>query len=178
MPQSCPVVAVSATFTAEPLSLPIEFWMRRLGLELPVKFAPYNQIFQQLLDPASLLAQNRGGINVVLVRFEDWVRYRTVEPLSVETLEETVRYLVSCLRLAAESFSSPLLVSVCPSSPGFLDDPEQASFALSRRPSSRLSIQSACRTTPTGTCSATSPTRPSTSPLSAASSHARSTPCG
>jgi FkbH-like protein len=123
------VVAVSATFTAEPLSLPIAFWMRQLGLDLPVKFAPYNQIFQQLLDPASLLAQNRGGINVVLVRFEDWVRYRTAEPMSVETLEETVRYLVSCLRLAAESFSSPLLVSVCPSSPGFLDDPEQASFA-------------------------------------------------
>src|SRR5450759_260240 len=106
VPQSCPVVAVSATFTAEPLSLPIEFWMRRLGLDLPVKFAPYNQIFQQLLDPASLLAQNRGGINVVLVRFEDWVRYRTLEPLSVDTLEETVRYLVSCLRRAAESFSS------------------------------------------------------------------------
>ena len=51
--------------------------MRRLGLDLPVRFAPYNQVFQQLLDPPSLLAQNRGGINVVLVRFEDWVRFRT-----------------------------------------------------------------------------------------------------
>ena len=141
VPQPCPVVAVSATFTAEPLSLPIAFWMRRLGLDLPVKFAPYNQIFQQLLDPASLLAQNRGGINVVLVRLEDWVRYRTVEPLSVETLEETVRYLVSCLRLAAESFSSPLLVSVCPSSPGFLDDPERASFARGAEESIATSLQ-------------------------------------
>ena len=141
VPQACPVVAVSATFTAEPLSLSIEFWMRRLGLELPVKFAPYNQIFQQLLDPASLLAQNRGGINVVLVRFEDWVRYRTVAPLSVETLEETVRYLVSCLRLAAESFSSPLLVSVCPSSPGFLEDPERASFARGAEESIATSLR-------------------------------------
>ena len=33
VPQACPVVAVGATFTAEPLSLPIAFWMRRLGLE-------------------------------------------------------------------------------------------------------------------------------------------------
>jgi len=141
VPQPCPAVAVSATFTAEPLSLPIAFWMRRLGLDLPVKFAPYNQIFQQLLDPASLLAQNRGGINVVLVRLEDWVRYRTVEPLSVETLEETVRYLVSCLRVAAESFSSPLLVSVCPSSPGFLDDPERASFARGAEESIATSLR-------------------------------------
>jgi FkbH-like protein len=135
------VVAVSATFTAEPLSLPIEFWMRRLGLDLAVKFAPYHQIFQQLLDPASLLAQNRGGINVVLVRFEDWVRYRSVELLNVETLEETVRYLVSCLRLAAESFSSPLLVSICPSSPGFLEAPERASFARGAEESIATSLR-------------------------------------
>ena len=141
VPQSYPVVAVSATFTAESLSLPIAFWMRRLGLDLPVKFAPYNQIFQQLLDPASTLAQNRGGINVVLVRFEDWVRYRTVEPLGVETLQETVRYLVSCLRLAAESFSSPLLVSVCPSSPGFLEDPEKAAFACGAEESIATSLR-------------------------------------
>ena len=129
MSQPSPVVAVSATFTAESLSQPLAFWMRRLGLALPARFAPYNQVFQQLLDPASLLAQNHGGVNVVLVRFEDWVRFRDPGVLNLESIEEVARYLVSCLRLAAESFSSPLLVSVCPSSPGFLVDPEQAAFS-------------------------------------------------
>ena len=129
MSQPSPVVAVSATFTAESLSQPLAFWMRRLGLALPARFAPYNQVFQQLLDPASLLAQNHGGVNVVLVRFEDWVRFRDPGVLNLESIEEIARYLVACLRLAAESFASPLLISVCPSSPGFLADPEQAAFS-------------------------------------------------
>ncbi|HEX8190221.1 MAG TPA: amino acid adenylation domain-containing protein, partial [Pyrinomonadaceae bacterium] len=68
-------VAVAATFTAEPVEDSLAFWMRRLGFDTRVEFAPYNQVFQQLLDPSSLLARNRDGVNVVLVRFDDWGRY-------------------------------------------------------------------------------------------------------
>ncbi len=121
-PQASPLVAISATFTAEPLRESLSFWLGRLGLDFPVRFAPYNQVFQQLLDQSSLLAQNRGGINVVLVRIEDWMRFRDSASASLETLEEDARHLVSCLRSAAESFASPLLVSVCAASPGFLSD--------------------------------------------------------
>jgi FkbH-like protein len=39
---------------------------------LPVRFAPFNQVFQALLDPGSVLNGNAGGVNVVLVRMEDW----------------------------------------------------------------------------------------------------------
>src|SRR6266849_176498 len=65
-------IAITATFTAEPLEQPLAFWMQELGIPARIEFAPYNQVFQQLLDPASLLATNHTSINVVLVRLEDW----------------------------------------------------------------------------------------------------------
>jgi uncharacterized protein YbjT (DUF2867 family) len=37
-----------------------------------LRFAAYQQVFQELLNPASLLGANQGGINVVLVRSGDW----------------------------------------------------------------------------------------------------------
>jgi len=68
--------AVSATFTAEPIEPCLDFWTRRLGIAGRIEFAPYNQVFQQLLDPASLLAKNDRGANLLLIRLEDWLRFR------------------------------------------------------------------------------------------------------
>ena len=65
-------IAISATFTAEAIQPGLAFWLRELGLPAEIRFAAYNQVFQELLDPAGLFARNTGGVNVVLVRFEDW----------------------------------------------------------------------------------------------------------
>lgn len=70
-------LAVCATFTSEPLGEALEFWARALGFSLRVAHAPYNQVFQQLLDPASLLRANRAGAALVLVRLEDWAPAET-----------------------------------------------------------------------------------------------------
>lgn len=50
-------IAIAATFTAEPIADSLAFWMRELNIvsDNSIEFAPYNQIFQQLLDPTSLL---------------------------------------------------------------------------------------------------------------------------
>jgi FkbH-like protein len=125
-PRTAPLVAVSATFTAELIAAPLEFWIEELGWDYQVRFAPYNQVFQQLLDPDSLLARNREGVDVVLVRFEDWSRFG-----EGDALKENVQRLVLCLRAAADVFRSPLVVALCPASPGFLEDLERA--ALARR---------------------------------------------
>ena len=66
-------IAVTATFTADPLEDSLAFWMQQFEMPSEIVFAPYNQPFQQLLDPSSLLSTNRNGLNVVLVRFEDWI---------------------------------------------------------------------------------------------------------
>ena len=115
MPPPSPTssIAVSATFTADPLEESLGFWMRQLGLDLEVRFASYNQVFQQLLDPGSLFAINRNGINIVLVRFEDWQRYH--EGGRKADLEENARHLISVVRTAVETMASPLIVGVCPS---------------------------------------------------------------
>lgn len=67
-------IAISATFTAEPVEDALNFWMSELDLPIRPEFAPYNQVYQQLLDPNSLLAQNKTGFNVTLLRLEDWLR--------------------------------------------------------------------------------------------------------
>lgn len=65
-------IALTANFTAEPIEEPLKFWMTQLDTPCAVQFAPYNQVFQQLLDPASLVSTNKNGLNVVLIRLEDW----------------------------------------------------------------------------------------------------------
>ena len=69
-----PHIAIAATFTAEPLMPGLQFSLQQAGLVLEVRFAPYNQVFQELLSSTSLLATNVGGVDVVLVRLEDFVR--------------------------------------------------------------------------------------------------------
>lgn len=108
-----PILAVSATFTAEPLEEALRFWTRLLELPHEVEFAPYNQVFQQLLDPGSLLATNPQGINVVLVRWEDWTG--SGRP------EEAVDDLVEALRTSATRSGTPHFVLVCPPSRRSLD---------------------------------------------------------
>ena len=102
-------VALAATFTAEPVEEVLAFWLRELGLEYRIRFAPYNQVFQQLLDPGSLLGANRGGVNVLLVRLADWVRGGAEAP------ERVAGEFVSALRAAAGRAAAPFLVFLCPS---------------------------------------------------------------
>ncbi len=101
MSGSC--VAVAATFTAEPLKEPLEFFLRLLRWECTVEFAPFGQVLQTLLDPAGVFARNAGGINVMLAREEDLVRTGAVTEYA------------EAIRFAAKSFDAELLVRICPS---------------------------------------------------------------
>ena len=73
------------------------FWLRELGLGGELRFAAYHQVFQELLNPAGLFARNQGGINVVLVRSDDW-------PGSPHSAAE----FIHAVRAAAPRLSSPL----------------------------------------------------------------------
>jgi FkbH-like protein/FkbM family methyltransferase len=90
-------IAVTATFTAEPLESSLDFWMREIGIPSRILFAPYNQTFQQLLDPSSLLSENRDGVNVALIRFEDWIGNVSLSSPHVSPSEKE-RLLDGCLR--------------------------------------------------------------------------------
>ena len=67
-------VVVAANFTAEPIEDVLRFWGEYLGAPIEPHFAPYNQVFQELLDSRSDLHKNDGVANVVLVSLEEWAR--------------------------------------------------------------------------------------------------------
>ena len=39
-----------------------------------MEFSAYNQVFQELMAPDSLLASAAPGVNFLLIRLEDWAR--------------------------------------------------------------------------------------------------------
>ncbi|NET03602.1 MAG: FkbM family methyltransferase [Symploca sp. SIO2B6] len=65
-------IALTATFTAEPVEDSLAFWSKQLNIPFTIEFAAYNQVFQELLNPNSLLGSNQDGVNVVLLRLQDW----------------------------------------------------------------------------------------------------------
>ena len=125
---SKPPVVVCATYTAEPVREVLEFWWRELGFDYETRFAPYNQVFQQLLDPSSPVRRNREGVNVMLIRLEEWTRLS--KPDALERLEESVRNFAATLKSAAAATPAPFLVCLCPPSNEFLSAPKRAAFGL------------------------------------------------
>lgn len=112
-------IAIAATFTAEPIEDALAFWMQELGFSQRLEFAPYNQVFQQLLDPFSLFAQNQQGVNVILLRFEDWLRDEPniTTTTAAEKINRNVEDLMTALQAAVARSATPYLLCFCPASP-------------------------------------------------------------
>ncbi len=105
-------IAVAATFTAEPMEGYINWWCKQFGIKNEVAFAPYNQVFQQLLDETSLISVN-DGVNILLIRFEDWLRNDVSgDAEQIKKLEENYCNLVSILKSKAKQI--PYFVGVLP----------------------------------------------------------------
>src|SRR5688572_2376337 len=69
-------ITIASTFTADSLVRPLEFWMGKLDMVVDVVVTPYGQLMQQLLNPQSSLSRNFTGLNVLLIRTQDWIRDR------------------------------------------------------------------------------------------------------
>ena len=115
-------IAIVATFTAEPVKDSLDFWMQELEMPSQIRFAPYNQVFQQLLDPAGLLAMNAHGVNILLLRFEDWQKETR------EQIERNVTGMLNALKQAAAQSNTPYLLCLCPASPDAAVDAELSAF--------------------------------------------------
>ena len=78
--------AIASNFTAEPIEDVLRFWGDHFDVPIRLEFAPYNQVFQQLLDSASLFRKNRDGVNLILLGLEEWAtgERHEVLPLSKE----------------------------------------------------------------------------------------------
>jgi amino acid adenylation domain-containing protein/FkbH-like protein len=124
-------LAVAATFTAEPLAEPLTYWLKELQLTANIEFAPYNQVFQQLLTPGSLLTGNVRGLNVILLRLEDWQQATASKVSSAgqnlaNDLGRNLEEFIAAIKTASVQGSVPYLVGLCPPSTAALADPARA----------------------------------------------------
>jgi len=110
-------IVIASTFTAEPIEEAVAFWMKQFDIPTAIEFAPYNQVFQSLLDPGSEFARNHDGVNLILLRMEDWIRYADTSTTSTARLaqiEKNVAELLTAIEGFAPRSRVPLLVFICP----------------------------------------------------------------
>ncbi len=112
-----PAIAIAATFVAEPLLPGLRLVLDEVGLGLRVCFAPYHQVFQELMSPTSLLATNAGGVNVVLVRLEDFIREFGSAEEARAVLQQATRELRHALSQHAVRVKIPTALAIFPPSP-------------------------------------------------------------
>ena len=128
-------LAVAATFTAQSIEQSLAFWIEQLDLPARIVFAPYNQPFQELLDPLSLLSANTHGVNILLLRLEDWQGSESSRetadgsaPDWRSRLQRAVSDFIAAMGAAAQRSTIPYLIVVCPASPLATADPERSDF--------------------------------------------------
>ncbi|MHA4842634.1 amino acid adenylation domain-containing protein [Flavitalea antarctica] len=111
-------VIICSSFVAEPLQEYIDYWSEELGIKLQLAFTPYNQVFQQLLDPLSDL-RNNAGLNILFVRVEDWLHdhKNKSEQEQIEIVRRTCQEFLRALEQAQESNVTPYLIAVVPLQP-------------------------------------------------------------
>lgn len=90
---------IAANFTVEPIEEFLSYWMAQLGIAAEIRFAPYNQVFQQLLE-GGLLRSNRGGLNIVALDLDAWLVEGPKEVAQAQ-LERTISDLLALLRASA-----------------------------------------------------------------------------
>jgi FkbH-like protein len=115
--------AIGATFTADPLASSLAFWGRQLDAQFDIRFAPYHQLPQTLLDPNSDFARNTHGVNVALIRIEDLGQFSDWGPATRAAIEDNLRSLLNTVRGAMLRLPVPLIFSLCPPSDAAAADP-------------------------------------------------------
>ncbi|MDQ6763754.1 MAG: amino acid adenylation domain-containing protein, partial [Bacteroidota bacterium] len=108
-------VKICASFVAEPLEEILNYWNKELDLNIEVSFAPYNQVFQQLLDSGSLLNSNK-GLNVLFIRIEDWLKEKIkISPEGqIAFLDTTYVELTEALVWINTNTFAPFLIGIVP----------------------------------------------------------------
>jgi FkbH-like protein len=116
-------VVAAANFTVEPIADAFEFWRRELNLPHALRFAPYDQVMQSLLDPESLMRRHSDQ-NAVFLRLEEWLQDGgTVSGSAL--VAKTELFADACLAYQDGCFA-PLTIWVCPSSRRTLEAPDAA----------------------------------------------------
>jgi len=110
------LMAVTANFTAEPVGDTLRFWIDRLAWQpARLEFSSYNQVFQELTAPNSLLASSEPGVNFLLIRLEDWAReQKSGHP--TEAISTATREFIATFAAFAKRAKRSTVLVICPPS--------------------------------------------------------------
>jgi hypothetical protein len=102
-------VSLCASFIVEPIQDYLIYWSKEFKMNISYDIAPYNFVFQQLLDTHSLFNQN-GGINILLIRIEDWLRDKKDSSPSeqIHFLNETYQTFIDAI-----THSRKIAICIC-----------------------------------------------------------------
>lgn len=107
-------IIITSTFVSEPLKDSLFFWSQKMQKSFDIRFAPYNQVFQQLTDSHSMISNNKNGYNIILLRFEDWVKWPSYSSSAYEKLIRNIRLFSEGIETAVKYSTAPFLVFICP----------------------------------------------------------------
>ena len=96
-------ILIAANFTADPVAEPLAFWMDELRIPSQIELAPFDQVYQQLLDPTSLVARNTDGFNILAIQWREG-----------HAPGAQARELAAALKSAAARGGAPIIVCICP----------------------------------------------------------------
>ncbi|MDQ0808581.1 FkbH-like protein [Streptomyces sp. B3I7] len=121
------LITVAATFTVDPLLPLLRDALEHIGAPHLVEAAPYGQLVEQLLSPASRFARNTGGLNVGLIRIDDWAGATPEDSENSQDAEDAeepadpdrrIDEFLAAAREFAAAHGTPTVFVVCPGPPG------------------------------------------------------------
>jgi FkbH-like protein len=132
---------IAANFTVEPIEEFLTYWLSELQIPAEIRFAPYNQVFQQLLE-GGLLRSNRDGVNLVALDLDAWLVAGPFQEARAQ-LDRTVSDFLGVLRSATGGGvgGAVLLFPAC-SHP---EPPKERAAAIA---AAKASILAGCATSP------------------------------
>ncbi|MFZ6658983.1 HAD-IIIC family phosphatase, partial [Undibacterium sp. TJN19] len=116
-------VFVVAGFTAEPLQNFLAEQLSGYGIASTINFAPFGQVFQSLLNQDAGLRTDVAGINLLLLRVEDFfcladrqaLQDRRFNDANWKTVEQLQDSLVATLTELDVAYPGKFVVALCPS---------------------------------------------------------------
>lgn len=111
-------IVIASTFTADLVVPALNFWMETLEVSATVVLAPYAQVLQELLNPQSRLSRNKRGFDILLIRFEDWIRDRLAQSVeqNIEHVRRVAVEFADALQALRSRSGAAIFVYFCPES--------------------------------------------------------------
>ncbi len=105
-------IRVAASFVAEEVLPYLKSYLLNFNYLPDIKFAKYNNVFQELVNEHSLIKDNDSGINFIFSRPEDWIRNikNKTSDFLIEKLDDTFDYFKQLLK--SQNFYSTTFVGI------------------------------------------------------------------